>query len=252
MQVEIATGSAWEEALAPHHYFLTYAENLGAPDCQVPVVRFNWIPTRPAICVDWWAEGDYRKPKPEALTTIANWKHTGKDVMWQGKRWSWSKHHEFLKFVDLPTRSKLPLELALGSKIDEAEKELLSQKGWRIYPARKLDNVHTYRDYIRNSLGEFTAAKEQYVAPHCGWFSDRSASYLAAGLPVITQDTGFSNILPTGEGLFAFTDNEEALAAIEAVATNYQRHADAALEIAQEYFSAERVIGRALEAIGCL
>ena len=251
-QVEVAQGESWIiETLSAHHHLFTYAENIGSPDCQLPIERFEWIPTRPALCVDWWMPANVGTRDYDALTTVATWKHTGNDVIWRDRRWSWSKHHEFLKFVKLPDRSKLPLELAVGG-IDEIDRALLARQGWRTTPARKLNNLQTYRDYIRSSLGEFTATKEQYVAPRSGWFSDRSSSYLASGRPVITQDTGFSNVLPTGEGLFAFSTPDEAIAAIDAVATDYGRNASAALEIAYEYFSAERVIGESLRHIGLL
>jgi hypothetical protein len=109
-----------------------------------------------------------------------------------------------------------------------------------------------YRDYIRRSKGEFTVAKDQYVRLHTGWFSDRSACYLAAGRPVITQDTGFGNVIPTGAGLFAFRTADEALAAIATVAHDYERQSHAARHIAQEYFAAERVLGDMLRRIGLL
>jgi hypothetical protein len=100
------------------------------------------------------------------------------------------------------------------------------------------------------SRGEFTVAKEQYVRLHTGWFSDRSACYLAAGRPVITQDTGFGKYLPTGRGLFSFTTMEEILAALDAVNSDYERHARAARAIAEEYFAADAVVGRLLEGLG--
>ena len=109
-----------------------------------------------------------------------------------------------------------------------------------------------YREYILRSTGEFTAAKEQYVAPRSGWFSDRSACYLAAGRPVVTQDTGFGKFVPTGEGLFAFSTLDEAASAIESIASDYERHSAAAVEVAREYFDAERLLGRMLEEAGVL
>jgi hypothetical protein len=107
-----------------------------------------------------------------------------------------------------------------------------------------------YYRYIRGSMAEFTVAKEQYVKPRSGWFSDRSVCYLAAGRPVITQSTGFENIIPTGEGLFEFTTEADILAAIDAITGDYERHSKAALEIAEEYFAAEKVIGAMAETMG--
>lgn len=248
-QVAVANGDLGKiEKLDAHDYLFTYGTNLGAPDCLVPLERYRWHPTWPPVCIDWWAN-DSSPPSAEALTTIANWKHTDKDVVWQGKSWRWSKHHQFRRFINLPSRSTLPLELAVG-KISDHDKGRLRNHGWRVVPS--LVDFGGYRDYIRGSLGEFTVAKEQYVRPRSGWFSDRSVCYLAAGRPVIMQDTGFGNIIPTGEGLFSFATEDEALAAIDAVARNYARHSAAALEVAREFFDAERVLGEILRKVGLM
>jgi len=250
-QIGVANGSLQTiETLAAYDVLFTYGENFGAPDCGVPVERFCWQPTRPPVCVDWWATT--ASPAPgAALTTVANWKHTGKDVIWQGETYYWSKHHEFLRFIDLPRHSSIPLELALGAMSGD-EAAHMRNHGWRIVPSVSLSDPSAYRDYIRASYGEFTVAKDQNIRLRSGWFSDRSACYLAAGRPVITQDTGFPNLLPTGAGLFAFTTMDEALAAIEAVAQDSTRHAAAARQIAEEYFAAERVLGDVLRRIGLL
>jgi hypothetical protein len=214
----------------------------------MPTAGFDWIPTLPAICTDWWST-DRPPAEPKTLTTITTWKHSGKDVEWNGQVWRWSKHHEFLKFKDLPSRASLPLELAVGG-ISEAELETLAEHRWRTVPAGDLNTIEKYRDYIWNSAGEFTVAKEQYVAPRTGWFSDRSATFLASGRPVVTQDTAFGHALPVGEGLFAFSTTDEAAAAIDEIAGDYERHSRAAREIAEEYFAADRVLSRSLSAMG--
>jgi hypothetical protein len=234
--------------LDKHHHMFTYGENLGAPDCLIPIKRYNWHTTRPPVCLDWWANSSL-PASDSALTTVANWKHTGKDVVWQGEIFYWSKHKEFLRFIDIATRSCLPLELAIG-EISDDEQTRMRDHGWRIIPAVSLAEPETYRNYIWNSLGEFTVAKDQYVRPRSGWFSERSACYLAAGRPVITQDTGFGNRLPTGEGLFAFSNEDEALAAIDTIARNFKRQSSAALEIAREYFDAAKVLGDVMDQIG--
>jgi hypothetical protein len=202
------------------------------------------------ICLDWW-ETTTPPPAEAALTTVATWRHTGKDVMWQGEAYRWSKHHEFLRFIQLPSRSALPVELALGAITDD-EISHMRLHGWRIIPSVTRSEPETYRQYIRHSLGEFTVAKDQNIRLRSGWFSDRSACYLAAGRPVITQDTGFGNILPTGEGLFAFSTDAEALAAIEAVANDYERQSQAARRIAREFFDAERILGAMLRQVGLM
>jgi hypothetical protein len=250
-QIGVASGHTRTiQELAAYTHLFTYGENLGAPDCGVPVERFVWQPTRPPVCVDWWTTHD-APSAAAALTTIANWKHTGKDVLWQGEVYHWSKHYEFLRFITLPSRSVLPLELALGGISDE-ETVQVRDAGWRIVPSVGVAEPEAYRQYVRASRGEFTVAKEQYVRLRTGWSSDRSVCYLAAGRPVITQDTGCGNILPTGRGLLVFSTLEEAAAAIESVAHNYAAHAAAAHQIACEYFAAERVLGAVCRTVGLL
>ena len=135
-------------------------------------------------------------------------------MKFQGDVFHWSKHFEFLKFIDLPGKTSQPFELALGSYEDE-DRSLLERHGWKLREALSVStDVDAYRRYIGQSRAEFTVAKDQNVRLRSGWFSDRSATYLAAGRPVITQETGFSNILPTGEGLFGFSTMEEILQAV--------------------------------------
>ena len=250
-QVDAANGiEKHVEELAAHHHLFSYGENLGAEDCLIPVEGYSWLPTRPPVCMDLWenAEG---APAINYLTSVANWKHKGKDVVWKGESWRWSKHHEFLKFKTIPQKSALQMQLAVGAISDE-ERKRLEELSWKTIPSSTLDDPAAYRRFIQGSLGEFTVAKEQYVRPRSGWFSDRSVCYLAAGRPVVTQDTAFGKFIPTGSGLFAYQTMEQALDAIEAIASDYDFHSRAAGEIANEYFGAERVISELLEKIGIL
>ena len=186
----------------------------------------------------------------EQLTTIGNWRQPWRDVIFDGERYSWSKHNEFMKFIDLPQRTSQPFELALSS-YEPADQEMLEGHGWQVRHALDFStDPDAYRDYITGSRGEFSVAKDQNVRLRTGWFSDRSATYLAAGRPVINQDTGFSNVFPTGEGLFAFSTMEEILAAVEAINSDYERHSRAAEEIAREYFAHDVVLGRLLGDVG--
>jgi hypothetical protein len=253
-QIEVAQGRRFTiDLLAAHTHLFTFGENFGAPDCDVPLGRFAYLPTRQPIVLDWWGAA---VPRPRAAdgdgryTTVASWEQSGKDVVWEGETYLWSKHHEFLKFLDLPTRSGRSFELALACG-DPAVIRLLSSHGWRVIDALALStDILPYRDFILGSRGEFTVAKDQNIRLRSGWFSDRSASYLAAGKPVITQDTGFGNILPTGRGLFAFRTPDEALGALEAIEGDYEAHGRAAREIAAAYFGAERVVQSTLERAG--
>ena len=235
--------------LAPHCAFFTFGENYGRPDCKLPVSdRFHFRPTRQPIVMDFWRAENVRRG--DLFTTIGNWKQEWRDIRFNGETYHWSKHHEFLKFLDLPSRTTQPFELALSS-YDKEDKRMLESNGWRVRHALDLsDDIDSYRDYIAGSRGEFTVAKDQNVRLHTGWFSDRSATYLAAGRPVITQETGFSNFLPTGESLFSFSTMEEALEAVESINSDYERHREAALSVAREYFSHDVVLKRLLEDVG--
>ena len=181
---------------------------------------------------------------------MASWEQSGKDIAWRGETYLWSKHHEFLKLIDLPRQTPQPLELALACS-DEGALRLLRSSGWRVTDGIVLSrDIHPYRDYILGSHGEFTVAKDQNIRLRSGWFSDRSACYLAASKPVITQDTGFDNILPTGRGLFSFATADNVVAAIEAIESDYEGHCRAAREIAEEWFGAEPVVKSLIERSG--
>ena len=247
-QVNVANGQAGAiAALDGHDAHFTFGENIGQPGCGIPVTPYHWQPTRQPVLVDLWRGGP--PPADAPFTTITTWHNKGKDVVWQGERYYWTKDREFERFLDLPQRRPGPFELAVG--LDDATHARLSGLGWRLRSSIDLSaSVTGYRDYIQQSRGEFTVARDQYVRPHTGWFSDRTACYLAAGRPVITEDTGFGRVLPTGRGLFAFTTMDDVLAAVDAIASDYAGHAAAALEIADTHFGAERVVQSLLERAG--
>jgi hypothetical protein len=233
--------------LAQHRAWFTYGENYGRPDCKLPTSeRFAFHPTRQPVVLDYW-----RSPETggAAFTTIASWNQSGRELWFEGELYHWSKHLEFLKFVDLPRRTDQPFELALNRHA--ADKCLLESNGWRVRDALAFaTDPDAYRAYIAGSRGEFTVAKDQNIRLRTGWFSDRSATYLAAGRPVITQDTAFGHVLPTGCGLFAFTTMDDILAALDSINADYPAHCRAAREIAQAYFSYDVVLPRLLEQIG--
>lgn len=249
-----------------HADTVTYGENIGRAGCPIPPLPRLRARTRQPVLLDLW-QAD--APTSPAFTTVGNWKQGGRDVVLEGETYRWSKHYEFLEFISLPQRTRQPMELATnlarsaqivhgpGTAVpalgfEEDEYEQLVRHGWRIVdgPALSMD-PWTYRDYIVASRAEFTVARDLNVRLRSGWFSERSACYLAAGRPVVTQDTGFGCSLPTGEGLFAFTTTDEILDAIDRINTNYARHSEAARAIAQEYFQAERVLGRLLSDLSC-
>jgi hypothetical protein len=251
-QIEIAQGrQSTIELLAAHTHHFTYGENLVLPDSSIPVNGFKYRTTRPPVVLDWWSpNGEQPASSVDSFfTTIGNWEQTGKNIEWNGQTYYWSKHLEFLKFIELPHRTKQPLQLALVC--DAETTTLLKSNGWSVTDALALTkSIVPYRSYIMSSRGEFTVAKSQYVLPRSGWFSDRSVCYLAAARPVITQETGFSRFLPSGKGLFGFDTMDDILSALDNVAGDYEVHCEAARELATEYFAAEKVLGKMMDHIG--
>jgi len=249
LQIELHDGLQQTiDFLSPHCAFFSFGENVGNPDCSLPAPQqFKFLPTRQPVLCDLWDRGGRGG---ERFTTVGNWTQHWRAVQFLGQTYTWSKHFEFLKFIDLPSRTTQPFELALAS-YTEADKAMLESKGWHIRHGLDIStDIDIYRDYIGQSRGEFTVAKDQNVRLRSGWFSDRTATYLAAGRPAITQETGFCNVLPVGEGLFGFSTMEEILAAVEAINGDYQRHSAAALRVARECFGHEVVLGRILDALG--
>jgi glycosyltransferase involved in cell wall biosynthesis len=237
------------DILQQHCALFTFGENYGRPDCKLPVFdQFRFKSTRQPVVLDFWESINF--PTVHAFTTIGNWKQLHRVVEYNGEEYYWSKHLEFLKVLDLPGRANQTIELALSACDDEA-RQLLINHGWNVRDALMISqDLDTYREYILQSKGEFSVAKDQNIRLRTGWFSDRSATYLAGGRPVVTQETGFSNILPTGEGLLAFSNLDEAASAIESINGNYKRHRKAANEIAHEYFSHDVVLTQLLSDLG--
>ena len=248
-QVRLEQGDeAARRFVGGHDAHVTYGENLGELDCPIPLTHFNWQKTRPPVVLDLWPTSlndVYRR-----FTTIATWHNRGKDMNFRGEIYHWSKHLNFLEIVDLPRR--VAQELELGVEIDnQKELEMFQQKGWILTnPLAVSHDMEKYQTYIATSRGEFTVAKDAVARTRSGWFSDRSVCYLAAGKPVVTQETGFSKYVPTGNGLFGFSSQEGAIAAFDAINNNYLAHARSAREIASEYFAAEKLLGKLLSDVG--
>jgi hypothetical protein len=248
-QLRIANGEQrYIDLVGAHTALFTWGANYGAADCGVPLAPFTYKPTRSAVVLEYWETPC--NPAARYFTTVGHWDQSVKDLAYNGERYSWSKHREFLKILQLPrlTRQEFSLALAID---DPAAVQLLEGYGWHVenaYEASK--TLESYRSFICGSRGELTVAKDMNVRLRSGWFSERSACYLAAGKPVVTQETGFSKSLPTGLGLHAFRTLEDIPAAIEAINSDYQKHAQAAKEIAVEYFDAEKVLRQVLSEAG--
>jgi hypothetical protein len=227
----------------------TYGENYGAPDCSVPLDGRTYVFTRQPVDLELWPMAFQAQAR--RFTTIGNYRQEGADVEWQGSTYRWSKHHEWEKFIELPGRTSQAFEMALMHS-RASDRKRLRAAGWTLVPSLEmsLDVFGAYPGYIRASRAEFTVAKDQNVRLRSGWFSERDACYLASGKPVVTQDTGFSNVIPTGEGLFGVDDLQGAIDAVEQINADYRHHCEAARAIAGEYFDAVRVAEHLLSSAG--
>lgn len=265
-QIAVALNRSSHAArIAMHDVHFSFGETIAefARDCP-----YRWRPTRQPIVLDAWPQVP---PRRHVFTTVMSWApFTG--PAFRGRRYG-DKGAEFQHFLELPARvAPVVLEVAVPrpeirpyldsalsglsprvAYVAEAERsleEFLGHFGWRVVNATSCaGDLHSYRDYILSSMAEWSVAKQGYVASRSGWFSCRSACYLAAGRPVVVQDTGFSAIIPNGEGVLAFTTVDEAAAAIREVQADYDRHARAARELATAYFDARLVLQRLIDEV---
>ena len=236
--------------LKRHRALFTFGENVGTRRFPVPLHGFKWFPTRQPVVIDFW-ETSRAPAGPAVFTSIANWSTSGlKDIKWRGEKYLWSKSREFLRFVQAPKKSGETFELAANMK-DQKTREKFECNGWRLRSPNDLSvDYWFYRKYICQSKGEFTAAKDQYVRLNTGWFSDRSACYLAAGRPVITQETGFTRIYGGDKGLLAFKSLGEIVEAVKMIKADYPKHSRAARQIAAEVFDSGKVLRALLKSAG--
>jgi hypothetical protein len=226
--------------LDAHTHFFTYGENVGGPGWIVPLCGVPWQPTRPPVVLDLWPVDGH---SPACFSTIATWENKGKNIDFDGETYVWSKHVNFLRFLDLPRRTAQCFTMAMMPPTPEVAAQVERDR-WQIVDPRPVSaDMDSYGDFIRGSRGEFTVAKDIYVRPNSGWFSDRSVCYLASGRPVVTMKTGFSRFYASGEGLFEYTTPDEALAAIAAVNADYAHHSRAARAVAVDHFASDVVIG---------
>jgi len=224
-----------------HNAFFTFGENFGrsssCPDDGLP-----WRPTRQPIALDKWrvVAGEVLRP----FTTVMQWEGYP-SIEHAGVRYG-MKADSFDPFMDLPARTEEDLEMAVGGH--STPRKVLRRHGWKLRsPLGPTRDPWTYQRYIRRSKGEFSVAKEGYVATRSGWFSERTAAYLASGRPAVVQDTGFTDWLDAGRGVIAFSSPEEAAAGLRTVGETYERHCSAAREIAEEYFDARKVLATLIE-----
>ncbi len=241
MQKALAAG----RTLPSYDFYYSNGRNIGTEQSAAPTGGKTWRPLFHPVDIATFPV--VPSPADAPFTTIMNWQ-SYEPVKYLGETYG-HKDVEFVKFMTLPTLTHSSLEIAVaGSTVPREE---LTGAGWRIQdPHRVTRSFDSFIDYIHRSRGEFSVCKSGYVRLNTGWFSDRGAAYLASGRPVVQQDTGFGAHLPCGQGLFAVRDVDEAAAAIDAIAGDYDRHARWAREIAAEHLDARKVLGRMLQDIG--
>lgn len=232
--------------LVGHDFHFTIGENIGTPECAIPPGGIRWRKTRPPIVLARWPR---MAPAFGRFTTIANWRGAFGAVEFGGQIFG-LKVHEFRKFMTLPTRAAGPFELALNiHPADAKDRAALEQNGWRIVLPSVAQQPEDFQNYIQRAGAEFSVAQGIYVQTQCGWFSDRTAAFLASGKPALVQDTGFTRQLPSGHGLVAFRTLDEAIAGAAAITTRYGRHCAAARELAETHFDSRKILTQLLAEI---
>lgn len=242
-QVKRLTDSVFAERVNRHNEFFTFGELIPTGMTGVPDDGIAWRATRQPVVLDQWTAAD---AGGDCYTTVMQWEsYPPRDF--DGRRFG-TKRESFALIEDLPGLTDCCLEIALGGST--APREKLQSKGWRLCnPLTAAADPWAYQQYLRHSRGELSVAKHAYVATQCGWFSERTACYLASGRPAIVQDTGFTKLIPTGGGLHAFTDLEEASAALRLVETNYNGQCRQARRLAEELFDSDAVLSTMLDEI---
>src|SRR5688572_8584799 len=246
-QLRMSYDAGFAEYWRSFDHVATFGRLIGTEHSPLPTHGLQWIATNQPVSLPHWP----LLPNPGGpFTTIGKWEHvTSRTVEFAGRRLASSKAVEWVRFVDLPRRTRAALTIAMES-MHGPVREQFESSGWRLGDAEAATRTcEAFREFVGESAGEITVAKQIYAAVPSGWFSDRSACYLATGRPVVTQSSGFEHWLPTGEGLFAFTTVDEAAGALNRIAEDPQRHSRAARVIAERFFDARKVRGELLETV---
>ena len=231
-----------------HDSHFTFGLNVGRPGCLVPDNGIRWKKTVQPISLEHWAFQE--EPAPDRFTTVMNWASYA-PIEWEGKRYG-QKDLEFECFKMLPKQTPQRLEMAMGQGVgSKRPTEELRALGWIIHEAGDvLPDYKSYHEFLRTSKAEWSVAKHGYVAARTGWFSCRTACYLALGRPAVVQETGWSDTIPAGDGLLAFSTLEEAVDAIADINDHYEEHQRAARALAEQYFDAKKVCADLLAQAG--
>ena len=235
------------EKLRGYDCYFTIGANIGTRQSVIPLEGIDWRPMRVPVVLEQWPAVAVQEFSN--FSTVASWRGPYGSVEFGGKTYG-QKVHEFRNFIELPAKTGLPFEIVLNiDPADAKDRQSLEQAGWRLLSPSVVASPDQYREFVQRSSAEFSVAQSIYVQTNSGWFSDRTAVYLASGRPALVQNTGFSDHLPTGEGVIAFTTMEEAVAGAHALAANYPRHCRAARAMAEEYFDSDKVLRNLLAEI---
>jgi hypothetical protein len=228
-----------------HHEFWTIGLNAGADDCRLPPSPLNWRTFFPLVDIELLRPAP--QPRISKFTTIGQW-YWGGGVEVDGEFPDLSKKFAFEPYLDLPCRIPSAIfELAMNLNSDDPEIARLRERGWRVVsPHRVARTPASYRRYLANAAGEFTAIKGVDVAWRTGWLSDRAAAFLALGRPVITEDTGAGKFLPTESGFRSVHDLESAETAVKEVMADWPRFSRNARDCAVEVFDSARNLRKIL------
>lgn len=236
-----------DQGLEQHHHFFSFGLNVGTERCEIPNCGVAWKPFPPPVLLDYWPESSNGQRR--RFTTISNW--AGEATFNFKGRFSGEKSDGWSRFIELPKHTTQELEIALNIDsgwVDDIKR--FNDNGWILADPKRIASFDDYRNYIANSRAEFSVANSRYVQFRSGWFSDRSARYLASGRPVLVQSTGVEARLPVGKGLLTFETLDEAAEKIDEINSDYETHCRAARAIASEHFDAEKVLARMLRQIG--
>jgi hypothetical protein len=238
----------WCKQVRAHHRHLTYAENIYGADCAIPRVGIDWRPTRCVVTLPQWKSVKEIAPAADApFSTVLTWDYFGGHLIHNGVRYG-TKVEEYERFHDLPRRVATPLMLAVGG--DKAPWKAIADDGWKVTQAHAATlTPQSYQKLIAESAGEWSIAKNVYTATRSGWFSCRTACYLAGGRPAVVQETGWRKFIPSGNGLFAFSTMEEAVDGLNRASANPAAQREAAYSIAREYLAPDKVLPPMIEAI---
>jgi hypothetical protein len=230
-----------------HTHFATVGLNLGHPECSVPTCGRDWIPTTQPVVLQQWPPSEHLDH--DAFTTVANWRGYG-SVSHNGIFYG-QKAHSWRQLMGLPSLTPERFQPAVAIHPDEtSDLALLHTNGWELLdPSQVAGTPDHYRRFVQGSKAEIGIAKSGYILSNCGWFSDRSVCYLASGRPVVAQETGWSRVVPAGEGVFAFSTVSEAVEAVETIRRNYQRQAQAARHLAEAHFDSNRVLPQLVQQV---